>query len=196
MTYCDVDEPHVHRISTRQKHTVLTNLYVRAIIIAFLVPYLVDRHDVLDWSTAARIGALGNRDFAVGGDGRRCGHSLNVYRDVHPMGGRGIGSTIWKIWLLRIFRYCHFSCVVQSFLTASVKPQCKFRYYHRCNFNCEYHTLVIYRIMKLLSLQCESQWNGRQSSTSGFRSVPRVQDHRKRWASGWGRSEPRSRISC
>ena len=82
MTCSDVNEP----MFTKYRHgrgTVLTNLYVRAIIIAFLVPYLVDRHDVRDWSTAAHIGVLGNGTFSVGDDGRRCGHWLDIYRDVH-----------------------------------------------------------------------------------------------------------------
>jgi len=79
--YNDVDEPHVHRISTQQEPTVLTNFYIRAIIIPYLVSYLVDRHGVCDWSTASRIGALGNRSFAVGSDGRRW-HWLNIW-DVH-----------------------------------------------------------------------------------------------------------------
>jgi len=63
--------------------TVLTNLYVRTIVSPYLVPYVIDRHDVCDGSSTAHIDALGNRDFTVGGDGWRCGDWLNVYRDVH-----------------------------------------------------------------------------------------------------------------
>src|SRR5260370_1043187 len=79
--------------------TVLTNLYVRAIVAAYLVPYLVDRHDVRDRSTAARIGALGNRALALGGDGWRRGHWLNIYRDVHHgwLEIMPCGEGVWEI---------------------------------------------------------------------------------------------------
>jgi hypothetical protein len=43
-------------------------------------------HDVRDGYTAARIDALGNRAFALGGGGRRCGghcHWWNMYGRVH-----------------------------------------------------------------------------------------------------------------
>jgi len=63
--------------------TVLMNLHVRTIVSPYLVPYVIDRHDVCDGSSTAHIDALGNRDFAVGSDGRRLGHWLTIYRDVH-----------------------------------------------------------------------------------------------------------------
>jgi len=97
MTCSDVNEP----MFTKYRDgggTVFTNFYVRAIIIAFLVPYLVDRHDVRDRSTASHIGALGNRAFSVGSDGRRCGHWLNKW-DVH----HGLleiipcGERVWEV---------------------------------------------------------------------------------------------------
>jgi hypothetical protein len=62
---------------TGEGHNFLMNLHVRAIIVAFLVIH----HDVRDGSTASRIGALENRVFAVGDDGRRRGQWLNIIRE-------------------------------------------------------------------------------------------------------------------
>jgi len=57
-------------------HTVLTNFYIRATIIADLVV----RHDVRDRSATARIDVLGNVALAAGATD---GHWLTIHRNVH-----------------------------------------------------------------------------------------------------------------
>jgi hypothetical protein len=52
---------------------------------------------------------LGNKAFAVGGDGRRCsGHWLNMYRSVHhglleviPWCGRDLEG-VWEVWEMEL----------------------------------------------------------------------------------------------
>jgi len=83
--------------------TVLTNLYVRAIV---LIPDLAIYYDVCDRSATARIGALGN--VALGG--RDAEGYTSELRDIHHglmkliAGGSMEGAHDWELgkWVVKI----------------------------------------------------------------------------------------------